>query len=133
MSTPFTWFLIVMLSVALLLWLFLRDAVNNIKNVIAEHAKVYFVAYVKGGGLIALAMIAGFKEAFQPVTAAMADKFEWWDWAIKFSAPLAGGIAVLVAFLDQSKARADAVKEERIKEGLSAAPFPIKTDTPATT
>lgn len=89
---------------------FLRGAIFAVTSQAAEHAKTYAIAYVKGGALVAIAMLAAFEQAFHPLTTEMALKLAWWDWAILFFKPLAAGLAVIVAFLDRSVTRA---KEEK--------------------
>lgn len=126
LDSPLAWFIAVLLIGALLLSLFLHGAVSNIKNVIAEHAKIYAISYIKGGCLILIAVGTGFKETFGPITTAQAATFAWWDWVIKFSAPILAGLAVLAAFLDQSVQRANVVKDAKVAASSpSAPPFPI--------
>lgn len=85
---------------------FFRQTLTILASSAAEHAKLYATSYCKGGALIAMAMMSTFKETFQPITIEQAQHFAWWDWVIKFQAPILSGLAVLVAFLDTSAQRA---------------------------
>lgn len=112
MNLPLQFYVFAGSSLLLLiaLGLIFKGALLNVANYSAEHAKVYAGAYVKAGCLIAIAIGTTFKEVFQPVTVEQAATFAWWDWVIKFSAPLLSGLAVLSAFLDRSLQRLDEKK-----------------------
>jgi len=109
MTTPLVIFVGSFICVVLCAGYFLRGAIFSITNIAAQHAKIYAVAYVKGGSLILLAMFAAFEKSFQPLTIDQAAHLAWWDWIILFLSPLVAGLSVLVAFLDKSKDRADEV------------------------
>jgi hypothetical protein len=98
---------------------FLRGALFSVTSQAAQHASRYAIAYVKGGALIIIAMLAAFEQAFQPLTAELAARLSWWDWAILFFKPIAAGFAVLVAFLDKSAASAPPA-------GNTQPPFPVQ-------
>lgn len=107
-------------------WL-LRGAVGSIATQAAEHAKTFAAAYVKCTALVALAMGGVFVETFSTLSQETAARMAWWGWAVLMWKPLAAGLAVLVAFLDQSAQRAGAKRDA--EKGLSNPPFP-KTTTP---
>lgn len=102
--------LAVFVALALLIVLgaarFFRASLEEISGAAKEHAKLYAVAYVKGGALVALAMLASFDEAFRTLTRETAAGLSWWGWALLFFKPISAGLAVLVAFLDRSAGRA---------------------------
>ena len=98
-------------------WTF-RGVINNVRMVAEDHSKTMILPYVKCGTVMVLAGAAAFREAFQPLTAEAAAHMMWWDWAIKFLAPMAAMGGVLVGFLDNSVQDA---KEERAK---TIPPFP---------
>lgn len=82
--------------------LFLRKALAEVAAAAGVHAKTYAAAYVKGGALVLMAMIAAFDQAFTPLTADAARALTWWGWAVLFFKPVAAGLAVVVAFLDKT-------------------------------
>lgn len=84
------------------LGLFLRSALAEVAAAAGVHAKTYAAAYVKGGALVLMAMIAAFDQAFTPLTVETAKALSWWGWAILFFKPVAAGLAVVVAFLDKT-------------------------------
>lgn len=88
--------------ILVILYIALRRAIASVLEQVGSHAKTYSLAYVKGGALILVTMLASFKESFHALTFEMAEKLAWWDWAILFFGPIASGLAVLVAFLDRS-------------------------------
>jgi hypothetical protein len=98
------------LLLAIAVGIMCRPIIKGIGAYAKAHAELYAVAYCKASCLILLAMGTTFKETWQPVTAAEAGNWQWWDWAIHFLAPLLSGLAVLGAFLDRSMQRADEVK-----------------------
>lgn len=110
---------------------FLRGALFNITTAAAEHAKIYAVAYVKGGALILLAMLASFDENFRNLTKEAAVLLPWWGWTILYLKPIAAALAVLVAFLDRSVQRGgeEAANLKAAKSG-TAPPFPSATAAP---
>lgn len=113
MDSPFIAFLaLILVFVFAALWFF-RTTLKNLADTAAEHSKVYALPYVKGGILVAIAVGNTFKEVFQPLTKAMVDNFAWYDWVIKFSAPLLAGLAVAAAFLDRSFGNAQAKTEDK--------------------
>lgn len=109
MSYPLIVFASIFLVMVIGLVYFLRGALFSITTVAAQHAKIYAVSYVKGSCLVLISMGSTFKETWQPVTLAQAQTFQWWDYVIKFEAPLLAGLSVLAAFLDSSKNKADEV------------------------
>lgn len=118
MSQPLIVFAACVLLMLAALGYFLRGALFSISTQAAAHAKTYAVAYVKGGALITLAMLAAFDESFRTLTREAALALPWWGWALLFFKPIAAGLAVLVAFLDRSTQRA-----EQIKTGNTIPPF----------
>ncbi len=102
----------VLLGLIAFFWVF-RGLFRTLVNSSEEHAKSYTSAYVKCFCLIALAAGTTFKEVFQPITVEQAARFAWWDWIIKFSAPVLSGLSVLSAFLDRSLQRVDEDKARR--------------------
>ena len=106
-NIAFLAFLIFVAGLLVSVILFLRSAIGQkFITKASEHAQTYAVAYVKGGILMGIAMIASFDEAFHPLTKAQAENLAWWDWAILFMKPISAAFAVLVAFLDRSTQRA---------------------------
>lgn len=85
----------------------LRGALRALSNVAAEHAQKYALAYTKGAALILIAMFASFQETWGMVTASDVRLWQWWDFFIALTKPVAAGLAVLVAFLDRSLSNAD--------------------------
>lgn len=114
-------FTIGMLAIVVGVGYFLRGALFSVTSVAAQHASKYAIAYVKGSALIIIAMLAAFEQAFQPLTAELAARLSWWDWAILFFKPIAAGFAVLVAFLDKSASTATQ------PAGTTTPPFPVST------
>jgi hypothetical protein len=105
----YTFLSIIALIIGGALWFF-RGAIFAVSTAAAEHAKVYAVAYVKGGALVSIAMLSSFDETFRNLTRDTAATLPWWGWAVLFFKPLSAALAVLAAFLDRSITRA---KEER--------------------
>jgi cytochrome bd-type quinol oxidase subunit 2 len=130
LDSSLAWFLAFTCIIVGVAWLFLRGTISKLRDFIAARASIYAVAYAKGGCLIALAVGTTFKEVFQPITIEQAAHFAWWDWVIKFSAPVLSGLSVLAAFLDQSAQRArDA---NTVVNGGTKPPFAVaQTDQPS--
>lgn len=104
---------------------FLRGTLNKLSLTAAEHAQVFALAYVKLGALVTLAMLTSFNETFRDLTSEIAASYAWWNWAIAFSKPIISGIAVVIAFLDQSSSRArEKADGIRAAKGISTPPFP---------
>lgn len=82
-----------------------RGVIRTLLEAAKAHAAAYAPAYVKGGALVLIAMLAAFEQAFQPLTVEQAAHLAWWDWAIRFFKPIAAGLAVVVAFFDRSSAQ----------------------------
>lgn len=123
-DSPLVAFSVIFIVLFALAGYFLRGALFSITSVAAQHAKIYAVAYVKGGALILLAMFAAFEKSFQPLTSEHAAVLAWWDWAILFLSPITAGLAVLVAFLDKSKDRADQVAATMSTPPFQSSPPP---------
>jgi hypothetical protein len=81
---------------------FLRGMFSQLAASAAQHASTYALAYAKGSALIAIAMFASFQETWGMVTASDVRLWQWWDYFIALTKPIAAGLAVLVAFLDRS-------------------------------
>ncbi len=113
-NAPFVAFLLLLVLIVFGSVWFFKDTIKELRDLAKEHVGSYAIVYVKGGTLILIAVGTSFKEVFQPITATQADSFAWWDWVIKFSAPIISGLAVLAAFLDRSAANAQ--KNQAIKD-----------------
>ncbi len=85
---------------------FFRGTLAELGNAAKDHAKLYAVAYAKGGALILIATGASFDETFKSLTKMEAMDLPWWIWVSLFWKPIGAGLAVLVAFLDRSVQRA---------------------------
>lgn len=102
MTGPFIAFITLLLGFVFAgLWFF-RTTLKNLAATAAEHSKIYALPYCKGAILVTIAVGNTFKEVFQPLTKEMVANFQWYDWVIKFSAPMLAGLAVAAAFLDKS-------------------------------
>ncbi len=113
MDTPFLAFIGLMLVFIFSgLWFF-RTTLKSLSDTAAEHAKTYALPYCKGLILVTIAVGNTFKEVFQPLTKEMVENFQWYDWVIKFSAPMLAGLAVAAAFLDRSFGNAQIKQEEK--------------------
>lgn len=112
---------------------FLRGTLSKLSLTAAEHAQVFALAYVKLGALVTLAMLTSFNETFRDLSPEMASTYAWWNWAIAFSKPIIGGIAVVIAFLDQSGSRArdkaDVIRTAKAN-GTTTPPFSPTTPSP---
>lgn len=102
---------------------FLRGALFSISGLAAQHAKIYAIAYVKGGALILIAAFASFEQAYWALDEAFRNSMGWAPYVIFFSKPVTGALAVLVAFLDRSTQRAT-------EEGQAAGLLPKPATTP---
>lgn len=112
---------------------FFRNTFSNIETIASEHAKIYAVAYVKGGALILIAAGAAFDTGFQALSPAFQATMTWAPYAIFFWKPIAGGLAVLVAFLDRSTQRAsEEAANAKAKRDGTTAPFPDADPTTKT-
>lgn len=120
-NAPFIAFVLLLVFLVMGSVWFFKDTLKELRELAKEHVGSYAIVYVKGGTLILIAVGTSFKEVFQPITALQADNFAWWDWVIKFSAPIISGLAVLAAFLDRSAATAK--QNQQVKE--DSAPPPI--------
>lgn len=122
-NAPFIAFILLLVLIAFGSVWFFKDTLKELRDLAAQHVGAYAIVYVKGGTLILIAVGTSFKEVFQPITAAQASNFAWWDWVIKFSAPIISGLAVLAAFLDRSAATAQ-VKQKVKDDGPAPAATP---------
>ncbi len=104
MNASLLFFLLLAVLVGLLVARFFSATARELAAVAAKHAKVYARAYVKGGALVVVAMIASFDENFRPLTKDVAALQPWWMWAILFLKPIGAGLAVVIAFLDKTVA-----------------------------
>lgn len=86
---------------------FFRRTLETLSDSAAQHAKLYAVSYIKGTALISIAAGAAFDQAFQSLSPIMQASMLWAPYVIFFWKPIAGGLAVLVAFLDRSFQRAN--------------------------
>lgn len=102
MNSPFYWFLGITLTLLGGIGYFLRGALFSISTIAAQHAKIYAVAYVKGGALIAIAAGGAFGTGYQALPPPMQASMPWAPYVIFFWLPISAGLAVLVAFLDRS-------------------------------
>lgn len=105
----------------------LRGVISALTKLAAEHARVYSVAYIKCGALVAIAVGATFTETFWALTKEEAAAYQWWNWIIVFWKPLAAGLATLIAFMDRSAQTATAKKEA---DTASGTPSPFASLTP---
>lgn len=102
MNFPFLAFIVILVGlIAWMCWLF-WDALNNVANAAAEHAKLHTISYIKGAALIAIGVGASFEAEFKDLSVDQSIAMAWWAWSIKFWKPIAAGLAVLIAFLDRS-------------------------------
>lgn len=85
---------------------FLRATLSSVATVASIHAKIYAVAYVKGGALMLIAAGAAFDTGFAALPQAVQASMPWAIYVIFFWKPIAAGLSVLVAFLDRSTQRA---------------------------
>jgi hypothetical protein len=97
-------FLLIVVVVCGSLGYLLRNMWKALAENAATHAGKYFVAYAKGSALILIAVFSSFAETWGMLTASDVRYFQWWDYVIALTKPLAAGLAVLVAFLDRSAA-----------------------------
>lgn len=106
-----------------LTWLF-RGVLQNIAAIAAEHAKIYSGAYAKACVLVMLAFVTQYGDTFEKITQAQATDLNWLGWSVLFVKPVAVALTTIVAFLDQTVARAMAVKAERT--GNTNPPIPTR-------
>ena len=104
---------------------FLRATLSSVASVASIHAKIYALAYVKGGALMLIAAGAAFDTGFAALSQTVQQSMPWAIYVIFFWKPIAAALSVLVAFLDRSSQRAD--------EGSSKATAPFATTTPPLT
>lgn len=121
MNYPLITFTAISLVFFVLAGYFLRGALFSISSVATSHARVYATAYVKGGALVMIAACASFEQAYWALDEGFRLSMTWAPYAILFSKPLTGGLAVLVAFLDRSTQHAT---EKEAKERAIVAPAP---------
>lgn len=124
MNYPLITFTVIAGVLIVLLGWFLRGALFSISSIASQHAKIYAIAYVKGGALILIASFASFEQAYWALDEAFRATLAWAPYAIFFSKPITGGLAVLVAFLDRSSQRASE-DAEKAKTGNTNPGLPV--------
>jgi cytochrome bd-type quinol oxidase subunit 2 len=112
MNSPFYFFIALCLVLLGTVFYVLRDTVRELTQSAAAHAKDNSLAYAKGAGLVAIAVLAAFDEAFRNLTKEQAAALAWWHWAMLFFKPIAAGGAVFVAFIDRSAGQQPESKPE---------------------
>lgn len=101
-SSPFTWFIGIVLIGAGLAWWIWRDLIDEIIRQITSHAKGNTRRYVRGFVYVAVAGLSDLKEVFTNLSKDVADIMPWWSWIVLFTTPLLGMLVTLGAYLDTS-------------------------------
>lgn len=102
MNSPLIWFIVVLCAVWIPLAWLTRNALREISQQAAHHAKQYAAAYAKGGALMAIAAMTSYDETFSKLSVDVAAVLPWWHWLALYFKPIVAMLAVLVAFLDGS-------------------------------
>lgn len=104
---PLTIFILLVFALFAGLGWFLRGTLNVLAATAADHARSYAVAYLKISGLGGIAFINVFNECLVNLPNEQARFLPEWIWVVPlFTKPVSALLAVLVAFLDRSVARA---------------------------